>query len=322
MHAAVFFRRLPALLAGCALLCAAVLFLIDAPHYAECIRDGISLWAVSVLPSAFPFLFFMSLFSSLPLFAALARLLAPAAKRIFRIGGEGACILLLSLFSGYPVGARLVGSLQAQGGLSEKECFRLACLCSTSGPAFLIGAVGSAMWRSPAAGCILFASHVTGVLLPCLVFRGKQQRAGTMSGMTRRPLSLQEAMQGAVLSVLCVGGMIAIFYLFGQMLSDMGIFSFLTAPLPADLRPAAAGILQGLLEMTAGCAALAARQTPFALAATCFLVTFGGLCALCQQLSFLQPAGIKTLPFLLVKLIQGILAAAVCLLLCLIFGVQ
>ena len=50
---------------------------------------------------------------------------------------------------------------------------------------------------------------------------------------------------------------------------------------------------------------------PDALAA--LLVTFGGGCVLVQQLGFLTRAGVKTLPFLGVKALQGIVAALVAL---------
>ena len=44
-------------------------------------------------------------------------------------------------------------------------------------------------------------------------------------------------------------------------------------------------------------------------------MTFGGSCVLMQQLVFLRRANVKTLPFLGVKLLQGIVAGAAALLL-------
>ena len=47
------------------------------------------------------------------------------------------------------------------------------------------------------------------------------------------------------------------------------------------------------------------------LAGCAFFVTFGGACVLAQQLAFLTKAGVKALPFLAVKFLQGLLAAGI-----------
>ena len=64
--------------------------------------------------------------------------------------------------------------------------------------------------------------------------------------------------------------------------------------------------------MTAGCNLFSQDPRPLSLALCAFLVTFGGFCVLVQQLAFLTRAGIKPLPFLAVKFVQGLLAAAIC----------
>ena len=65
--------------------------------------------------------------------------------------------------------------------------------------------------------------------------------------------------------------------------------------------------------MTSGCKLLSEIGGPFAVALAALLVTFGGGCVLVQQLGFLTRAGVKTLPFLGVKALQGIVAALVAL---------
>ena len=67
--------------------------------------------------------------------------------------------------------------------------------------------------------------------------------------------------------------------------------------------------------MTAGCSRLLASPTPLTLAIAAFLVTFGGACVLVQQWSFLYRTGIPLGKFLLIKLLQALLAATICFLL-------
>lgn len=303
-------KRLPQLIYACLLAAVMIAFLTLPARYGKSVREGVSLWAVSVLPATLPFLFLTALFTRLRLFPKLAKATAPAAEKLFAVSGTGACAALLSVLSGYPVGARTVLDLCERGAIAKEERFRLACLCSTTGPMFLVGAVGANMFCSAAAGWVLFASHLSGVwtgVFLLRLFSRKQTLPRTLPlSADRGGNALSESLYSSVISVLCVGGAIAIFYAVGQMVADL-----LSA---AGMGGVALAVARGLLEMTAGCALLAPDATALNMALCAFLVTFGGTCILVQQLAFLQPAGVKALPFLAVKLLQGTLAAAFCLL--------
>lgn len=288
-----------------AVLVAILLFLAFPARYAESVTEGISLWAVSVLPATLPFLFLTAIFTNLTVYKKFTKALSPVAGKIFKISGDGGCAAFLSAISGYPVGARTVLDLVKSGRIRKEEAFRVACLATTSGPAFLVGAVGCGMLANPLYGWILYISHLAGIYLICFFLRFKK----TAPPLPPAPVStkktdLADALLNSVLSVLCVGAAIAVFYAFGQMIADMGaLFSLPTA---------AETVLRGLLEMTAGCALCAASPSPLALALSCFFVTFGGLCVLVQQAAFLSRAGVKLLPFAGIKFLQGAASATVC----------
>ncbi len=300
-------KKISYLLAAAPLLVAMAMFLSSPVRYANCVRDGISLWAVSVLPVTFPFLLLTALFSRTRLYNACSRAVAPYANAVFRVSGAGGCAALLSLLSGYPVGAKCVAELYKQGAIRQDEVFRLSCLCSTSGPMFLVGTVGAVMFRSPVCGWILMLSHLLGVHLVCILLRvGKPPlpRTAPLPLYGDKGNALFDGLYSSVISILCAGGAIAVFFAFGQMLGDLLAF------LP--LEKTGLGVMRGLLEMTAGCSFLAESPSPFSLGLCAFLVTFGGACVLVQQLAFLSDTGVRALPFLLVKLAQGALSAVLC----------
>ena len=288
-------------------------FLAFPMRYTESVREGISLWAVSVLPATFPFLFLTAVFTNSKIYPRLTKAVAPAAGKLFRVSGAGGCAAILSALSGYPVGARTVLDLYERGQIPQSERFRLAALCTTTGPMFMVGAVGARMFRSALLGWILIFSHLLAVYIVCFLLRFTAKRPlinETPAFVRQTP----DALLNSVLSELCVGGSIALFYAFGQMLADLGAFAGINTP---EL----CAILRGLLEMTAGCKLLSEAPSAFSVSAACFLVTFGGLCVIMQQLTFLKKANIQTLPFLGVKLIQGVLSAFICYGLCMLFGV-
>ena len=62
--------------------------------------------------------------------------------------GPGAFPFIMSVLSGYPMGAKVVGDLKRSGEITLREAKRLMSFCSTSGPAFMAGAVGAGMLGS------------------------------------------------------------------------------------------------------------------------------------------------------------------------------
>ena len=278
-------------------------FLAFPARYTGLVLEGATLFAVCVLPATLPFLFLTAILTRQKAFGRVAGKIAPLAKKAFRVSGAGGLCAVLSALSGYPVGARTVYDLRARGAISDQETFRLACLASTSGPMFLVGAVGAGMFASSAIGWILFASHLLGVYTVFSVrrFTAKKTTASTL------PLPALNngggnPLMDSVLSVLAVGGAIAIFYAFSGILCD----ALKLAGIDNQLIRAT---VTGLVEMTSGCKLLSEAANVYAVALSAFLVTFGGGCVLVQQLSFLTRAGVKALPFIGIKLLQGMIAA-------------
>lgn len=281
----------------------AAVFLSSPARFGQSVLNGLMLWLTAIVPTALPLLVVLSLMVRSPAFLSLTRRLSPFAEKLFRIPGAGAGAMLLSLLSGYPAGARTVAELASDERLKKGDVFDTACLASTSGPAFCLGAA-AAMFGSPAAGIVLFGSHLlavwsAGFLLPRLT-RHKAEPAPPPLPKAREPFSA--LLISAVQAVLSVGALIALFFCIKEML-----FSILP-----PLSGYGEGVLSGLLEVTAGVSALANLKTPLSLALAAAEVSFGGLCVNAQQLSFLTGTGVKALPFLLVKGAHGLLAFAFC----------
>ncbi len=281
----------------------AAVFLSSPARFGQSVLNGLMLWLTAIVPTALPLLVVLSLMVRSPAFLSLTRRLSPFAEKLFRIPGAGAGAMLLSLLSGYPAGARTVAELASEGRLQKGDVFYTACLASTSGPAFCLGAA-AAMFGSSAAGIVLFGSHLlavwsAGFLLPRLT-RHKAEPAPPPLPKAREPFSA--LLISAVQAVLSVGALIALFFCIKEML-----FSILP-----PLSGYGEGVLSGLLEVTAGVSALANLKTPLSLALAAAEVSFGGLCVNAQQLSFLAGTGVKMLPFLLVKCAHGLLAFAFC----------
>lgn len=335
------FRRLYAVACAAALL---LLLVLRPQRYAAACAEGIALWAKVVLPALFPFLVLTAWIARSGMADGLGRKLSPLLRRC-GLPAASAGAFLLSIVSGYPVGSRVVADLQRRGEIGRADAEKLSILCSTSGPMFILGSVGNAMFGGGKAGAVLLSAHLFGVLavaLPVLLFRNRSaaaepspppaaQRSAEAAAQhllsaraaatqARAPSgTLGETVREAVLSVLGVGGFIALANVALCAAEDLLLLAPPHALAELCLRPfgaqaCAEGIVYGLIEATRGCAALAAADAaglPFA----AFAITFGGASILAQQLAFLRPVGVRAGRFIAVKAAQGCAAALFCALL-------
>lgn len=133
--------------------------------------NGISAWAFNVLPSVLPFMFFTKALSSLGQIEKLTRPFQRVTKALFNTPPISFYTFFMAILSGYPVGSKMIADLYMQGKITKDEAYRMSAFCSTSGPMFIIGAVGVGMFENSLIGYILFISHSLSAFLNGLIYR-------------------------------------------------------------------------------------------------------------------------------------------------------
>ena len=94
------------------LLLAMILVLAIIPATAtSAFLDGVRIWATKVMPALLPFFVLSKLLSYTDFIPALSKKLTPITKCLYNIGGVSGYIYLMSIISGYPVGAFLTSDL-------------------------------------------------------------------------------------------------------------------------------------------------------------------------------------------------------------------
>ena len=74
-------------------------------------------------------------------------------------------------YSGYPMGAKLIGDFGRSKVISQKDAKRMLTFCSTSGPLFYVRCCRCRHASFPAAGTVIALSHYLGALLNGLLYR-------------------------------------------------------------------------------------------------------------------------------------------------------
>lgn len=270
---------------------AVVVIFVAAPvKYMQSFVDGVTMWAFNVLPAVFPFMVLTTL--TLKLQGKRKR---SVAKLLFGIDCDN--VFLSSLLCGYPIGAKAIADSNADTATATAMC----SFCSTAGPIFMLATVGGKLLQNTAATIILISVHIVSAVLNGVIYRkkGNVHRVEYSAEFAARDIG--DIVTSSALSVISVGGLIALFY----MLTDM-VKSLLPTNVADSLITAFA---IGLFEMTNGVFAVCNLTDVATATVLCSaLLSFGGLCVFAQCYAFLGNKQVNPLQLLKMKITQSAIA--------------
>lgn len=302
MHSTLKKAQIPKILA-CVAITSFMGFMLAKPdYYLDSARRGLSLFASSVLPSLFPFYFCSLLLTYMGAVSAISKVGAKGVKLMYNAPKESAYVLFLSMLCGYPVGASTIYELYDAGVITKKDAKSVCSFCSTSGPVFMIGTIGGAIFSDGKVGVIVLIAHYLGAIVNGLIYRKKKSdpdahvfaHANDVDGL------LSKAISKATINMLYVGGYIVICGMIIDTLELVGIRNALSG-----LGNASEPILSciySLIEMTRAsieCSKCSNLQLGVTLCTGA--VSLGGLSVTLQNYTFLSKCGVGFFELLLKK---------------------
>lgn len=306
-----------------------IIFIANPSLYMQSCLNGLTIWFYNVLPALFPFfiatrLLIMLDMKSLP---ALDKIL----YKSFKTKNSGK-IFFLSLLSGYPIGAKLICDAHKRGELDLISAKKMLAYCSVSGPMFIIGSVGLAVFKSLKIGFILLISHILSAIINGFVFRfSYKNESGDNQFLhhenTKKSSNiLGDSMLDSITSILLVGGYIVLAFVFIDLLVDLKFVDAMTSllckiPMLKNFNTQICSIIKGCVEMTRGIIDLNLTNLSLRLKVVLasFMIGFGGICVFLQSLTFTSELKIKKPFYLFQKICQGIWACLISLILSVIF---
>ena len=282
--------------------------------------NGLKLFFYSVLPGLFPFMFLTKLLTELGTIFKITKKLSPLSHKLFGTPGVSFYCFFMSILSGYPIGAKIIGDLFSKELISESDAKRMSIFCTTSGPIFIIGAVGVGMLHSFRVGLLIYISHILSSLICGIIYnlisKTKTQHSPTQ---THNPQTQHNSniipycLSETVNSLFLVGGYITIFYLASEVLEKLKILEYVSHilfPLLSNFGiklSTIKGFLFGIIEVTRGAKELSILSNP-SISAICGLISFSGISIIMQSMTFLKIAKIKAHNFIFSKCVLGIVS--------------
>ncbi|MGN1401780.1 MAG: sporulation integral membrane protein YlbJ [Bacillus sp. (in: firmicutes)] len=318
--------------------------LIKFPQQAlEASIRGLNMWWEIVFPSLLPFFIISEMLISFGVVTFIGVILEPLMRPLFKVPGVGGFVWAMGMASGNPSGAKLTAHLRKEKQLTQIEAERLVAFTSSSNPLFIFGAVSIGFFQNATLGIVLAIAHYCGNFCVGLMMRfyGKDpvksdkknppsfKKALRELHRTRikdqRPFGriLGDAVTSSIETLLMIGGFIILFSVINKLLFIMGItdiIAILAGHLLAMISlpdSFSLPLISGLFEITLGSqmtSGVHGSPLLFQAIITSFILAFAGLSIQAQVASILAQTDIRFVPFIFARLLHGIFASIITLL--------
>lgn len=299
------------------------------------LKIGLNLWANSVVPSLLPFFIATELLCSTNIIKILGDFFNVFMKPLFNVRGEGSFALIMGIISGYPTGAKIACKFRQNNICTKEECERLLSFTNNSGPLFIIGTVGISMFGNSTIGLLLFLTHILSCITVGIIFRFWKFNNVThldspekISNLAKTEkiinfLNLGEiigtSITNSISTILMIGGFVVLFSVVISILNSsklLQLLAILISPsleffsIPSDF---ASPFIIGFVELTNGISTISNihfKQISLNIVATAFFLGFGGISVMLQVFSIISKTDLSAKPYVIGKLLHGLIAAA------------
>ncbi len=289
-------------------LCIFAVLICDSADAISYMREGLALcWRV-VIPSLFPFMVLSGIFVELGCADILASPLARPMHFLFGISGEGAAAPLMGALCGFPIGASTAHKLYRSGRISRAEMSYLLAFSNIPGSAFLISAVGSALWSNSRFGLALYIIQIVSAViigvfmriffpLPKNAMRGERGEKPSF-GVRSFSCVISEAASSMM-------GVCALVLFFASFVG--ALFSLLSG---FHLSAAVSSLIYGFFEMSGAVGEAAEiENTALGMVITALICGWSGLSIHFQIISICIEDGVSFVPYFAAKTAQALISA-------------
>lgn len=228
------------------------------------------------------------------------------------------------------VGAKIACDFREKNILSKEECERLLSFTNNSGPLFIIGTIGISLFGNTHIGILLFITHILSCITVGILFRfwkkdsvpqcTIQKKINEFKYINFSDLGeiLSNSICNAISTIMMIGGFVVLFSVIISIFNAskfLNVLTFIISPcfkllnIPTTF---IAPILTGFLEITNGIALISnihIKAISLNIIFTSFLLGIGGISIFLQVFSIVSKTDLSIKPYILGKLLQGLIAA-------------
>lgn len=252
----------------------------------------------NVFPNLFPFMVVSGLLINYGFVELCSKLFTPLFRKLFKISGNAAYVLIMSMLSGFPSNSKYTKELYLKGNLSEKEATKVLMFTHFSNPLFIMGMIASFLDFKTALTILI--CHYSGNIIIGLLFRNC-----FVSNNNCELKKIDKIAFGSVLSSSISNSINTLLLIFGTIT----VFLIITCIIRLNLNLSSFynALIGGILEMTQGLKMISLLEISLKVKAILMtmILSFGGISVHMQVLSIISDTKIKYQPFLIARLLHS-----------------
>lgn len=278
----------------------------------QTITFSVKLFIKNIMPSLFPMFIISSILVEIDIPKILGNIFKKPMNILFKTKGEGAFIFFMSMITGFPSSAKYINDLLNKKQINTKDAQKILMFSFFSNPLFIVNTVGIMFLKSQKIGIMLLISHILGNIIIGIIFKNYNQTKNipntkinnlkylnTKINNTNLFKVLITSIKTSIETLINIFGIITFFLIIINILFKTK--NIITIP------------LIGILEMTSGLKYLSLSNIDYniKILLSMFLISFGGFSVHFQIMSILHEKKVKYLPFLISRIIHGIISVLI-----------
>ena len=294
------------------LLIAIINIFLNSNTLNQTITFSSNLFLKNIMPSLFPMFIISSILVEIDIPKVLGNIFKKPMNILFKTKGEGAFIFFMSMITGFPSSAKYINDLLNKKQINTKDAQKILMFSFFSNPLFIINTVGIMFLKSQKIGIMLLISHILGNIIIGIIFKNYNQTKSipntkinnlkylnTKINNTNLFTTLITSIKTSIETLINIFGIITFFLIIINILFKTK--NIITIP------------LIGILEMTSGLKYLSLSNIDYNIKVllSMFLISFGGFSVHFQIMSILHKKKVKYLPFLISRIIHGIISVLI-----------
>ncbi|HAN10235.1 MAG TPA: hypothetical protein DCP90_06450 [Clostridiales bacterium] len=303
-------------------LFAIILFSYPTNVFNAC-KFGLTFWYSNILPSLFPFMIVTGLMLESSLLIKLIHaLFSKVMEVLFRVSGVGSLPVILGMFCGFPVGAKLTADLYDKKLLSLTEAERLISFSNNCGPIFIISVVCLQLLDNIEYAPFIIFVQILSALSVGIIFRNYKKnvkpnkKSNKLINTNNTPKSISKILNENIINsaynVINIGSFIVFYSVLLEVLHVSNISNIINVffiPIEnlLNIEPSLSGKLAvGMIEISTGVNSVAMSSGSILqkLLLINIIINWGSFSVHSQTNNILQKSNICFKPYIIGKLLQ------------------
>lgn len=280
-----------------------IFILFNSYEIMESIKLSFSICINNLFPSLIPFMLLSNILINYEFVNDISNILNNFMK-LFKVNKNCAFAFIMSIISGTPSNSKYLKDLLDNKLINLNDCQKCLNFCHFTNPIFILGTIGYTFLQDKKMGLIILISHYFSSILIGIIWRNKSSN-NIDNNVT---LKCDKKSFISILNISIKNTINTLFLILGVITTCLIITCILNKLLflNDNLK-----FLYGLVEVTQGLKFLSLSNLTLNIKAiiASFLISFGGICIHMQVFSIIDNKKIRYYPYLLSRIIHGIMSS-------------